>query len=165
MCLTCHEEVLKCAKKQISDLEAKLAESKEILVVRKWEIDDLKQQLAEKDEVIKELEIEKEYIRKNKNIFLDALMNVAKKCQEKEKEIEELKKSKTYIMNFGDKVKEVTIQDQDKISFAVEQLEKVKEYIHKHKVNPVFADRYIIYVKSLNDYIDNQIASLKKGVE
>ena len=44
------------------------------------------------------------------------------KLAEKDAEIEELKKSRTYIMNFGNKVKEVKVvdDDQDKISFAVE---------------------------------------------
>ena len=32
-CLTCHEEVLECAKNQIADLEAKLAESEKNFVV------------------------------------------------------------------------------------------------------------------------------------
>ena len=43
-------------------------------------------------------------------------------------------------MNFGDKVKEVHIQenDQDKISFAVEQLEKVKEYLLKYYDNNIY---------------------------
>ena len=84
---------------------------------------------------------------------------------EKEKEIEKLQHCNdrlaqgiyhSYGEHFISKVK------QDKISFALEQLEKIKEWIHEHRVIPFFEERYIIYVKSLNNEIDNQIEELKR---
>lgn len=48
------------------------------------------------------------------------------------------------------------------VEYAIEQLEKVKEWIHEHRVIPFFEERYIVYVKSLNNEIDNQIEELKK---
>ena len=94
---------------------------------------------------------------------------------EKEKEIEQLKKfddlNKTFFELFRtafkepDKVDDLfntlkTIQEkhnQDKISFAVEQLGKIKRYIDD---NAYYIDE-INFGEEINEYIDNQIKELK----
>lgn len=48
------------------------------------------------------------------------------------------------------------------VEYAIERLEKIKKWIHEHRVIPFFEERYIVYVKSLNNEIDNQIEELKK---
>lgn len=50
----------------------------------------------------------------------------------------------------------------DKIQFAINELEKVKTYIFEHKVMPFFEERYIVYAKSLNNQIIQQIENLQK---
>ena len=79
--------------------------------------------------------------------------------QEKDKEISVLK-SQLCLSTISQS------KDQDKISFCIEQLEKVKEFaedilddaIKNCSLNESYYD-------NLLDKIDNQIASLKKGVE
>ena len=87
--------------------------------------------------------------------------------EEKDKEIEEVKKSKTYIMNFGSKVKEVQVVDdnQDKISFAIAKLEKVKENIKKVPITDFDLSRNFekMYKQDAIRQIDNQIKQLKEG--
>jgi chromosome segregation ATPase len=122
--------------KTIADLEAKLAEKDK--AIENWQtmyqsvmqschnsIEEdkrLREQLAEKDAEIQSWK---------DGTMVVKLCELEKQLAEKEKELEEVKKSKTYIMNFGDKVKEVQVVDdnQDKISFALEQLTQAKEYI------------------------------------
>ena len=79
---------------------------------------------------------------------------------EKNKEIEKVKKSKTYIMNFGSKVKEVQVVDdnQDKISFAVEQLTQAIKNIKKCN----YKDFGIMYQSDAIAVICNQINELKE---
>ncbi len=86
---------------------------------------------------------------------------------EKDKDIEKVKKSKTYIMNFGSKVKEVQVVDdnQDKISFALEQLEEIinlfEPYENAEKDTILCANNGVSFL----EYIDQQIALLKGKVE
>ena len=113
--------------------------------------------------------------------------------KEKEKEIEQLKKfddlNKTFFDLFRSALKEPNNvddlfntfktmqekQDQDTISFAVEQLEKVKEFCEANcsKSNDIETGAYcgkvigldkVLYKgdMSLYDYIDNQIKQLKE---
>ena len=80
---------------------------------------------------------------------------------EKNKEIEKVKKSKTYIMNFGSKVKEVQVVDdnQDKISFAVEQLTQAIKNIKKCN----YKDFGIMYQRDAIAVIENQINALRNN--
>lgn len=55
----------------------------------------------------------------------------------------------------------VEIYVKDKISFAVEQLEKVKEFANKEKTHDFISE--IVYLDDLFNYINNQIKSIKKG--
>lgn len=52
--------------------------------------------------------------------------------------------------------------NKDKISSAIEKLEKVKEYIDNHKYKTINDDRYVVYRKGLVNIINNQIKELKK---
>lgn len=122
--------------KQISDLEAKLVESNEshhknIVELTKMEIEkdrkiqELKQQLAEKEER-----------------YVQSLIKLEKEYDE---QLE--KQAKIHYRHLKEK-------DQDKISFAVEQLEKVKNRIQED-----FDYDDLMY------WLNNQIEELKKGVE
>ena len=104
------------------------------------EISELKQQLAETDKLMQE--------------YLSKCLNLEQQLAEKEKEIEEVKKSKTYIMNFGGKVKEVRVLDDNQTAIA--ELEKVKE-----KFGFKYNTQLMISSKGLCDYIDQRIKSLK----
>lgn len=144
----CCGEMFEKYETKISDLEAKLAESKEEIKVidedRQFKAEmwtkfadkckDLKQQLAEKDE-----EIEKSHL-----ILDKILTEIHTNCY-----------SGLNIVHF----KEMALNDlgevaithnQDKISFAVEQLEKVKLYNRQRAYNYM----------PLTNYINNQIKQL-----
>jgi hypothetical protein len=54
-------------------------------------------------------------------------------------------------------------KDQDKISFALEQLEKVKEFVKENESWEIEGSDYsIVYADDVLDQIDNQIEELKK---
>lgn len=203
--------------KQISDLEAKLAESeeqlKEELVEKKCleralsacnrqndefsdmikklvnEKEELKQQL-EKSEKSKEsyrlqneqhhLQLLQFYSRLGVEAFgvdiheksLETLMIMKEQLAEKDKELSEyvkivddLHKQLSDKCDFCDKTK-----DQDKISFAIAELEKVKDIILNERKITSF--NFDIFNKGkdtalfwLNEQIDNQINELKEKVE
>ena len=158
-----------CEKnKQISDLEAKLEESekeiKEWIAVRDdknnvinkqtEKINQLKQQLAEKD--IQILELQEQSIRDNQ-IYNEELA-------EKKKEIEQWKsmaeKSSSMRDRFnycGESIIYDTTREQDKISFAVEQLTLFKNTIVNKMNNP-----YSINIKNILSDFENQIKQLKE---
>ena len=119
---------------QISDLEAKLAESEESCMLleglRKSEAEkkdiamkrvaELKQQLAEKDEEIESLKIDIEA----KDFNINTLMEQRKRHQK--------------------------FYNQDKISFAVEQLEKVADTIYSDMGRDVY-DIIVCQIKQLKE--------------
>ena len=116
-CLTCHEEVLGCAKNQIADLEAKLAE---------------KEKQLENAQNLKAIEVADEL---------------------------SLKLSK--------------IHNQDKISFCIEKLEKVKELMRNIDMpnkpelynNDMFGAGFDSHYIRVEKLIDNQINEVKGNVE
>ena len=78
------------------------------------------------------------------------------KLAEKEKEIESYKHFKITIGTMENNqvdISSTTYTDQDKISFAVEQLEKLKVELHIIHTNG--------YLKAIDEEIDNQINGLK----
>lgn len=106
-------------------------------------------------------------ILEERNELANENYKLKQQLAEKEKELEEVKKSKTYIMNFGDKVKEVQVVDdnQDKISFALDQLEKVKGFVKENESWEIEGSDYsIVYADDVLDEIDNQIEELKKEI-
>ena len=112
--------------KTIADLEAKLAESDEIinnleqqcLICNKdKENEQLKQQLAEKDAEIEKL-----------------------------KSMAERSSSVLDRFNYcGESIVYNTTREQDKISFCIEQLEKVKEYCREEAYHDSYGDYMIVY--------------------
>ena len=127
-------------------------------------IAELQKQLAEKDKYTytgKEVgEIERKYetqlAEKEKQIT-----ELQKQLAEKDEEIEELNdklewKSK-WLKIADNMVGHYEKSNQDKISFAIEQLEKVKMYIDDHAY---YIDEREFGIE-INEYIDNQINELK----
>lgn len=163
---------------RLNTLEEKLAEMTEkynaCQEARKLEIEfnqqdkaQLKQQLAEKEKEISEYVEIVDDLHKQLSDKCDFCEEGYKKqLAEKEKEISELKRigEKGHLNDlFEDKRKENKIlikaieqANQDKISFAVEQLEKVKEEFDCIYSN----DTYTPY--QIADKIDNQIKQLKE---
>ena len=154
------------SKRQISDLETKLAErDAEIEKVEKTYmkqrdyytkefnevIDNLKQQLAEKDQSIENWETMYESVMQTCNNDIKEIKMLNKQLAEKEKEFEWLHQK------FAKHIE----KEQDKISFAVEQLEKVKAFIPKCSGMDMII--MVDDTHSLNDIIDNQIKQLKEG--
>lgn len=201
-CITCHEEVLECAKNQISDLEAKLAE-KEFAHNSYFEkaeatMSFLQQQFNEKGKIEEQLgELKEQLAKEQKHISRLKNMNkshdeavgrlteennqLKQQLAEKDKEIEQLKKfddlNKTFFDLFRSAFKEPNKvddlfntlktmqerQDQDKISFAVKQLEKVKKFfLEEHRDEEMDTD-YIITKDAgeIADYLLDQIKQLK----
>lgn len=100
----------------------------------------------------------------------DKVADLEAKLAEKEKQLENAQNLKAIEVADELSLKLSKIHNQDKISFAVEQLEKVKGWCENHK----FSDEYdyvIAYepdeedasgcVDYLKEHIDNQISKLK----
>ena len=149
-------------KTKVADLEAKLAESEhrneqlvdalngEVFINYKLpkENKELKQQLAEKDKEIAGLKLLVDSFDKLKQYDKDAdlvLINPKTCCIDG---------------------KELVIKsdNQDKISFALEQLEKVKEACKEIPQCDDYGDDWVLQ-SGLNEYIDNQIKELKKEMK
>ena len=149
--------------KQISDLEAKLADKDEqikrrIAVYEKQFIEqtnenyELKQQLAEKEE---ELEDWKD------GTIVVKLWHLERKLVEKEKEIEDIKDhQKDLCLRCGGLTH--IEYEQDKISFCIEQLEKVRNEIHGICFFTCDFKCDEIMLQKSDKIIDNQIEELKK---
>lgn len=136
--------------KQITDLEAKLAESE-------------KKFKASKDAIKFQSEEQKEWMDKYFNTAIK-LEKLEQQLAEKEKELAKWKdkyeqldlKTGYYISDLEEEVEEA---NQDKISFCIEQLEKVK-----NEITPIFCVPNGIYSNLHNEVfnkIDNQIKQLK----
>ena len=147
-------------QKHITDLEAKLAESKESCILleglRKSEAEkkdiamkrvvELKQQLAEKEKEIEEL---KQRLKDTIKIYSDDFV-------EKDKELKELRFQARNIFPLVENLEEKIYQD--KISFAVEQLEKARSLLFDAPYE--FDSEEWCWIEH---QISNQIAELKKG--
>ena len=149
--------LMKLCYKQIADLEAKLAESekkvKEYELVIRLDvpvIKQLEQQLAEKEEEIKDR------INQVRTLYVQLyeLQKAVEYCQEHHK------KNKLTPLTLHNYTNEQ--HNQDKISFAVEQLEKVKEWTHDN-ASYVLGDFASVWEDALLDELDNQIKQLKEG--
>ena len=114
--------------KQISDLEAKLAESEKRLV---------------------------------NCVDFDTWQKTAKENNELKQQLVEVKNSCDYYMN---RANDLLINNQDKISFAVEQLEQLKYNIGLDNSDEETGDMpYVVDTTCLFELIDNQIKQLKEG--
>jgi hypothetical protein len=157
-------KIIKDQSKQIADLEAKLAESEEELLQKENKIEDL--MLCEF--VATTLDFNK--------LSADNC-RLREQLAEKEKELNLTKKLlESYRLQCHEFLKtETNICNEDKISFAEEQLEKVKEFaksIEEHiynmydntkNTNLVSDYHYakLTVISNLFKFIDNQIKQLK----
>lgn len=92
-----------------------------------------------------------------------------KQLEEKEKEIEDMKidlEAKDFNINtlMEQRKRKQKFYNQDKISFCIEQLEKVKELIKNMSIG-IGIEIYGTRIKPVEEHIDNQIEELKKGSE
>ena len=153
-------KLLKELKQKITDLEAKLAKKDKSILFWKRMFDNSQEALAER---------------------IDRANEILKELAEKDRQIEQLKKfddlNKTFFDLFKTAFKEPNKvddlfntlktmqekQEQDKISFAVERLEKVKEEIGNNISPIIFQDSYWLGKQTVLDKIDNQIKQLKSS--
>lgn len=163
ICDKCYNEMFECGNEfirnmvnKISDLEAKLAEMTEkynaCQEARKLEIEfnkqdkaELKQKLAEKEKEIEDMK----FMMRNTE---QALNNVPNAMAGQRKRIDEL-------------TKELKQANQDKISFAVDNLTEVKKQL-RQDVNitaPISELKKLKdYLIGVDEFIDNQIKQLKE---
>lgn len=160
-----HIHLLNKQAEQISELEAKLAQAKmnESFEKEKKEnafkfIEELKQQLAEKDKAIENWQTMYESVVQTCHNDKEEIERLNKLFAEKEKEIHwkncDMAGAEATIEEL--KIKIIDL-NQDKISFALEQLEKVKELLY-----PELRFDYSLYLR-VTHKIDNQINQLKEG--
>lgn len=128
---------------------------------------ELKQQLAEKENQCSECKHLNKKIELNiKNKLMTENCELQKQLTKKEKEIEYYKKQAKKFNNEAQKYYEDAycnnFHNQDKISFAVEQLEKVKGLIANHTQELWTCENDDIDVV-LYEEINNQINELKEG--
>lgn len=134
------------SKQQISDLEAKLAES---------------EKSKEKFKIMyfnecKDYEHLQEYVndRENSNEWLTQKdnENLENEVKQLKQQLAEVKNSCDYYMN---RANDLLLKDQDKISFAVEQLEKVKEKVICG-VMDISNDCWCCFVKDGSQYMTSE---------
>ena len=194
-CCVEYEQEIQELKQQVNDWKQRFESSEErnkqltdngvkALELKNEKIRELKKQLAEKDEQIKRriAVYEKQFIEQtNENCELK------QQLAEEDKEVKQLKldlgmfKSVNEFLNrYGiEKAREVLLQtektkNQDKISFALEQLEKVKEKLNDYDIQDILSsssdpygefDENCVTTDKINQIIDQQIALLKGKVE
>ena len=162
------KQLVEIEKTEKEQLKQQLAEWQDGTIICKWtdaenKIKELEQQLAEKETRIAELE-DKDWYEGTIKQLEEQNERLLNKLAEKDKKQERTNK---VVKQFQQRVKYFSEQDQDKISFCIEQLEKVKEEVDKRPVsvrNCGYGDFDEIILDDVYDVIDNQIASLKKGV-
>ena len=161
-------KILNEKDKQIADLEAKLAESKEknkqlvkalngeVFINYKLPMENaqLKQQLEDAEEHIDNLELQ---LREQYQIVDEKDEQLA----EKEKLLKRIMSGEYIPANIAEKSLELS--SQDKISFCIEQLEKVKEFFLKEHKDEELDTDYIITKDAgeIADFLLNQIRQLK----
>ena len=197
VCPTCIQKDSKeYYTKKIADLEAKLAESEE--KCKKAYQEGLLQKQFDKDAEIMQLKQQLETLEKERELdnsfWKQECDRLQKTLAEKEQEIKKLK----FIVNMVDKYKQydkhpkelillnkdncyinghkliIETTNQDKIDYAVEQLEKVKDIIYRFDVSYDEINNLTIALDNYTNgfhkakfkatiLIDNQIKQLKEG--
>jgi hypothetical protein len=173
----CSEGYVFFAKDKIADLEAKLAVAddcadrywKQLGIVEE-ENTKLKQQLAEKEKEI-------EWLKEEKSMADNAYKILTKKLKEKEDDFGYINKiSKELGLQNFDYEKQIAIlkssekclvenlkkADQDKISFCIEKLEKVKELLFEKAIEITGTSVDTVRLYSINEIFNNQIKQLKE---
>ena len=176
-------------EKQIADLEAKLAESEEKYkklgecykntarqdLEDKYrladEIDQLKQQLAEKEEELKKFKSIGATPRQLQRAYQERYKYNERRLQ-LEEQLNSAKVGEEFALKCCDEANnllalQVAGQNQDKISFCIEKLEKVKEFCNnpKNRVEYEYCPNawtYAVDKDKLMLEIDNQIKQLKE---
>ena len=139
------EHFIYCLEKELADLEAKLAESEEESKAR---YKDWQEEIRACDELRVVLaEVRKQLAEKE-----EVIMELASKVDLLESEKENLFRT----------LEEANEDNQDKISFALEQLEKVKaELEFTSNNNEWITARDDKILNGICDFIDNQIKAIK----
>ena len=115
-------------------------------------ITDLEAKLAESEK-------KREYLFSSNCDYVSQIEELKQQLAEKEEEIEYLKGTTVSIENFENAISEL---DQDKISFAVEQIEQLRHDIWTNQTDDGYTDMQVdLY--DLNDTIDVRIMQLKEG--
>ena len=147
-CAKCYQETFGETDKdrKLAELEAKLAESEK--------------QCRECKHLNKKIELN------IKNKLMAENCELQKQLAEKDEEIEQWKsmaeRSSNILDRFnycGESIIYNTTREQDKISFAVEQLRQVQKYIITDEKD-MFGMPYLMKSSYIYDYIDNQIKQL-----
>ena len=95
----------------------------------------------------------------------DKISDLEAKLAEKDEEIKDLNyRLDLKFVNYTNSESIKFLEDQDKISFAVEQLEKVKEACKEIPQCDEYGDDWVLQ-SGLTEYIDNQIEELKKEMK
>lgn len=164
----------------ISDLEAKLADTEfrygNLHNLYYKDTEELKQQLVQSRENLTQCEADRKFEQEKKDIATKRVSELKQQLAEKDKEIEDLKAQRRIYLNrsveecnkITDLEFELQHEQQDKISFALEQLEKVKELL-KYEIRNASCllelGEYNCYVAGYEnsiEAIDNQIKQLKE---
>lgn len=164
---------------QISDLEAKLAERGKEIAIRNQKLNELKTELHKRDESLQRKkqqvgdvhkavkQAKRESARKGRQVcyannevvqYQKQIRQLKQQLAEKESFIEDLMIGR--LKPAIPRIKEIEKQHQDKISFALEKLEKVKENIKKCN----YKDFGIMYQSDAIRQVDNQIKQLKEKI-
>ena len=159
----------------LNDLETKLAESeKKIDKARKQALSErqidneiklncLKEQITGKEKRITELKqqlAEKE--KENLTLFSMLYETLEKQgCENITSSIEQM--TNLTLEKQSNWFKENCVKNQDKISFAVEQLEKVLKTLEEKQFFKKDDTAYCVHPAQIAEYINNQINELKEG--
>ena len=135
-CAKCYQETFGASKDwQLLDKDKTIAEQRK-------QIYDLEAKLAEKDLRIEELESQFAYECECNKQFVD--------CQKENTQLkQQLAEKDKWLRATDEHIGQLKKREQDKISFCIEQLEKVKHYAQHIQ-------------GGLINYIDNQIKQLKE---
>lgn len=145
LCKECwQKEQPKFLSNKIFDLETKLAESE---ADKKALICDYESRITKEQELMSWLEHNNEELKQQ--------------LAEKDEEIKELTEYNLYLQNVNNTYR--FIENKTKISFAIEQLEKVKEIINKNYFYNMYSDICTFDKLEVDFQIDNQINELKEG--
>ena len=176
---------------KISDLEAKLAESEENNKLLEMQLQDMERsklswenqyftlyntlknyrEVTEKKHLLDEIEWQDycayKHIEPQIKGCLDREKELKQQLTEKDEEIKDLNyRLDLKFVNYTNSESIKFLEDQDKISFAVEQLEKFRDIMEKLNENN---SGYIIRFSSMSDRekfheaLDNQIKAIKEG--
>lgn len=178
------KKLLELFNKTISDLEAKLAESenKHLLDETEWQdycafkhiepqikgcLDrerEYQKQLEEKQKEIEELKGERLKFYTD-DVRRTQVINGIHFDMEQLLVFSEYVEHEKWVIAEQDKeINELKQQHQDKISFAVEQLEKVKEFCDGIKLSMIYISQEdTTKIQTIIKEIDNQIKQLKEG--